>query len=61
MLSRFKKKQPVEPEPEPATLQSPAEESAVEQKKAEVIRATGIEVNEALNQLKKFKKTHQWV
>ena len=59
MFSRFKKSQG--PVPDPVTLNSPAEEQSLEQEKVKAIEATGIDVDESIQQLKKFKKLHQWV
>lgn len=59
----FKRKDQTQtaPEPEGVTIESPAEERAEQEEKAEAIRATGIDVDETVDQLQKFKKIHKWV
>jgi hypothetical protein len=43
------------------TIESPAEERADQEEKTEAIRASGVDVEETIDQLEKFKKIHKWV
>jgi hypothetical protein len=49
------------PAPESVTIESPEEQIASQEKAAETITASGIDVGESIDQLKKFKKIHKWV
>ena len=48
-------------EPAAATIESPAEQAATDKEQTNAISATGIDVEESLQQLQKFKKIHKWV
>jgi hypothetical protein len=60
-LFRRKDRQQTDPEPESVTIESPAEERAEQEEKTEAIRATGVNVEETIDQLQKFKEIHKWV
>lgn len=59
----FKRKDHPQPEPvdTDVTIASPAEAVADEEEKTAALRATGIDVEETVDQLQKFSKIHKWV